>query len=228
VVWEDDYRIYGARVNRSGVVLDATRILISGSSSTQRYLSAAFDGTDYVVIWQDNEHSEDQDIHGAKVNASGQVTDSFELSACAGDQIEPFLVRGAGTQLLATYSGWTDEMNTMRIKGTFSPFAGVEENSDLAPRFREFRGSPNPFLHSTTITYQVPVSRGSPALQSRVSLSIHDLAGRRVKVLVHAYKESGRYEVSCDAGELTAGVYFARLVIGENHKETEKLILLRQ
>ena len=45
--------IYGARVTRAGGVLDSAGIAISTAARTQVYPSAAFDGTNYLVAWQD-------------------------------------------------------------------------------------------------------------------------------------------------------------------------------
>ncbi|MBI4721704.1 MAG: T9SS type A sorting domain-containing protein [Candidatus Stahlbacteria bacterium] len=64
-----------------------------------------------------------------------------------------------------------------------------------------------PFTNLTIISYQLPT-------KSRVSLKIYDITGRIVKTLVNGEKNAGSYSVSFDANHLTAGIYFAKLVIG--------------
>src|SRR5204862_8337309 len=58
VVWRDarnfstnDYDIYGARVSRSGVVLDTNGIVICSAPRLQAEAAVAFGGASYVVTW---------------------------------------------------------------------------------------------------------------------------------------------------------------------------------
>jgi hypothetical protein len=136
VVWEDDrygdWDIYGARVDQASNVLDTMGIVISTAPDSQLDPSVAFDGTNYLVIWEDYRSGSEYDIYGAKLNTSGVVIDSFPVSLQSGDQVTPALAHGTGNQLLITYSGWTDSINgqpvnTMRIWGKFYPFVGIEE-----------------------------------------------------------------------------------------------------
>lgn len=78
---------------------------------------------------------------------------------------------------------------------------------------------PNPFNPSTTITYEVPRS-------SDVTLSVYDMLGREVSVLVNEKREAGVHEVKFDGSNLASGVYLYRLQAG-SFVETRKLILLR-
>ncbi len=79
--------------------------------------------------------------------------------------------------------------------------------------------SPNPFIQSTTIKYHLPT-------KSKVSLEIYDITGRTVKTLVNEEKEAGSYNISFSAKELSAGIYFAKLVV-DDVKKTKKLTILR-
>ena len=63
-------------------------------------------------------------------------------------------------------------------------------------------------------------------------LSIHDAAGRAVRVLIDAARDPGRYEAEWDGrlesgARAPAGVYFYRLDLGAGRVETRKLLLLR-
>ncbi len=90
---------------------------------------------------------------------------------------------------------------------------------------------PNPFEHSTTFKYHIPV-------KSEISLNVYDVTGRVVKTLVNEEKEVGSYSVNFsannDAENLAAGVYFAKLILCptnsrqmNNYKGTTKLVLIR-
>ncbi|MDL1892701.1 T9SS type A sorting domain-containing protein, partial [Sphingobacteriales bacterium CHB3] len=63
---------------------------------------------------------------------------------------------------------------------------------------------PNPFNPATVITFTVPVA-GS------VRLSVFDILGKEVAVLVHETRAAGTYTVSWNAERIGSGVYFYRL-----------------
>ena len=78
---------------------------------------------------------------------------------------------------------------------------------------------PNPFNPSTTIKYELPKTL-------HVSLTVYDLLGREVSVLVHERKDAGVHEVKFDGSSLASGVYFYRLQAG-SYVNTKKLLILR-
>jgi len=61
---------------------------------------------------------------------------------------------------------------------------------------------------------------------SVVTLSVIDLLGREVSVLVNDRKEAGVHEIKCDCSNLASGVYFYRLTTGD-FVQSKKLILVK-
>jgi len=57
-------------------------------------------------------------------------------------------------------------------------------------------------------------------------LSVYDILGREVSVLVNERKNAGSYEVKFDAAGLSSGVYFYRIQAGE-FTQTKRLLLLK-
>ena len=99
VVWEDArwaaHDIYGARVSRGGTVLDPTGSRSRPRRDDQRVPSVAFDGTNYLVAWQDGRVGTTYDIYGARVSPAGTVLDpgGIPISTAAGYQGAPASLR---------------------------------------------------------------------------------------------------------------------------------------
>ncbi|MFZ1946217.1 MAG: T9SS type A sorting domain-containing protein, partial [bacterium] len=103
VVWQDNrggaYDIYAARVDSAGAVLDGSGFVISGAASDQTHPAVAFDGTDYLVVWQDLRGGVACDVYGTRVSAGGTVLDpaGIAISTATGAQEYPAAVfNGAG------------------------------------------------------------------------------------------------------------------------------------
>ena len=91
--------------------------------------------------------------------------------------------------------------------------AGVPTQVALAQNY------PNPFNPSTTIRYELPAA-------SQVRLSVFDMLGREVSVLVDERREAGVHEARFDGSGLASGVYLYKLQAG-NAVHTRQLVLLR-
>ncbi len=86
----------------------------------------------------------------------------------------------------------------------------------------ELKGFPNPFSETTTVQYVVPSALGKVA----VKLSVFDMLGKRLTVLVDRQQPPGQYSVTLRADDWKPGTYFCRLTVG-NRSVVKKLILMR-
>jgi hypothetical protein len=101
-----------------------------------------------------------------------------------------------------------------------SPQTEVQQTgSEIPLAFNLNQNYPNPFNPSTKIDFQI-------SMKEHVTLKIYDMLGREIATLVDEQKPAGRYSVRYNAGMLTGGVYFYRIIAG-NFVETKKLILLK-
>ncbi|MCH7760724.1 hypothetical protein IIA15_04890 [candidate division TA06 bacterium] len=144
-------------------------------------------------------------------------------------------------------TGWTDSygvgmFDVYLIKTVRCGGVGVEETEpDLGEyrisilEFRLFQNQPNPFYHSTTISYSLPAfsdqqSAFSRELKIPVRLDVYDITGRLVEMLVNERQEPGVYKVQWEGKDQASGIYFYRLEarIGQtgDFVRTKKMILL--
>ncbi|MCK4585115.1 T9SS type A sorting domain-containing protein [candidate division WOR-3 bacterium] len=220
VVWQDTRNgypdIYSARVNQSGVVLDPDGIAISTGSYYQKYPSVAFDGTNYLIVWQDSRNSPFYDIYGAILSTSMVVIDSFDVSLQSGEQLSPALAHGQGEQLLITYSGWTEEVggkvyNTTRIWGKFNGFIGPQifispSSFNITLKPDESRIEPLTISNSGDEILTWSISESPPVdwlLEDTTSGSINP-------------GDSTSVNITFDASDISQGDYYDTLVVSSN------------
>jgi len=67
---------------------------------------------------------------------------------------------------------------------------------------------PNPFHESTTIAYQIPKD-------GKVKLSVYNLAGQEVAILVNENKMAGTHRLRFDSNKLPQGTYICRMQAGD-------------
>ncbi|MEW6511077.1 MAG: T9SS type A sorting domain-containing protein [Bacteroidota bacterium] len=97
---------------------------------------------------------------------------------------------------------------------------GVENKPATKPQGMSlFQNFPNPFNPSTKITFQL-------SAPSDVKLTVYDVLGREVAVLVNETEEVGTYAMLFDASALSSGVYLYRLTAGET-SQVRKMLLMR-
>lgn len=61
----------------------------------------------------------------------------------------------------------------------------------------------------------------------KVELSIYNLLGQKVAVLVDESKPAGNYSLTWDASGFSSGIYYCILRVGGNVVQTRKMVLLK-
>jgi MYXO-CTERM domain-containing protein len=95
VVWDDDrglnHEIYGNRVTTAGAALNGNGFAINNAANDQIAPALAFDGTNYLVVWQDRRGGFSYDVYGTRVSKAGTPLDGagIQISAAANDQLAP-------------------------------------------------------------------------------------------------------------------------------------------
>jgi len=132
-------------------------------------------------------------------------------------------VDAKGNAYTPSYNGWAVEKwaYTGQLPTIPITVLGVERVEGINPStFTLAQNYPNPFNPSTTIEFGI-------AQQSRITLSIYDINGALVTVLLNdAEFESGSYKVSFNASKLASGTYLYTVNNGKQQL-TNKMIFLK-
>ncbi|MBW7889074.1 MAG: T9SS type A sorting domain-containing protein [Bacteroidetes bacterium] len=103
--------------------------------------------------------------------------------------------------------------------GKFSYSQEVEAVVTSAPKeFSLLQNYPNPFNPTTTIQYSLPAN-------GNVTLTVYDLLGKEVTILINGIQPAGNYSVSFDASHLSSGMYFAKLQSGGKMRIMKMLLM---
>lgn len=112
---------------------------------------------------------------------------------------------------LTTY--WTEVIGI--ASGMFTAFGvtGIDEFHSDPVRALQLNISPAPFVHSTTISFEVPIA-------THVALNIYNKTGQYVTNLMDSRQNAGSYQVNWNRKdarglEVPNGVYFVRLTCGD-------------
>jgi thiol-disulfide isomerase/thioredoxin len=104
--------------------------------------------------------------------------------------------------------------------GRFGTLVGVEPIGNLTPeKFELVQNYPNPFNPSTTIKYNI-------AKSSYVTLKVYNILGSEVASLVNRNLKAGEYQLQFNAGNLSSGVYFYKIIAG-SFTDIKKMLLVK-
>ena len=113
-----------------------------------------------------------------------------------------------------TFNNFSIQTTTESVPTSADPHHG-----ETANLFEINHVYPNPFNPQTTIVYTIPESQ-------HIKLSVFNLIGREVSVLVDDQMASGRYSIQFDGSHLSSGVYFLHLQSGM-HSTIKPLTLIK-
>jgi Secretion system C-terminal sorting domain len=97
---------------------------------------------------------------------------------------------------------------------------GIKTISELVPaQYSLGQNYPNPFNPSTKFTIQI-------AKSSDISVTVYNVLGRQVEILVNRQLKPATYEIDWNASNYPSGVYYYKLVAGA-FNQTRKMILVK-
>lgn len=115
---------------------------------------------------------------------------------------------------------WGESTAIVHSFGITLIITGIQNQNILIPSaYSLFQNYPNPFNPSTNIRYDIPEI-------SFVKLSVYDILGREILMLVNKLQNAGTYEVTFENASLESGVYLYKLTT-ERFTDTKQMLLLK-
>lgn len=98
--------VLAARMSADGQILDAAPFAVSAAAGDQFDPAVAFDGTNYLVVWQDSRDG--KHVYGARVAPAGAVLDAngILVSGSSGTQLKPTVGFDGATFVVA----WEEQL----------------------------------------------------------------------------------------------------------------------
>ena len=109
-----------------------------------------------------------------------------------------------------------------------TPVAVQNNNEGIPSSFKLLQNYPNPFNPSTTIKFELPLTKGAGGMY--VNLVIYDILGNKIATLLNENKSAGSYSVKFDALNLASGIYFYKLSAtggAGNFSYVKKMVLIK-
>jgi len=219
VVWRDlgavNPRITAQRLNSDGTLAwDAAGVRVVSVGRDQDQPSVASDGSGGLVIgWQASRAAELMNIFCQRLSSSGMVQ-----WGPAGEPVASPTTRRTNATTIPTGDGgaillWEEGEGTafglFAERVSSSGFTGVQPLASLQRSVFLWNPYPSPTVSAATIRFTTRVAM-------QVELTICDLAGRRVRILLYGELEPGSYTIAWDANDesdraVRPGVYYVLL-----------------
>ena len=124
------------------------------------------------------------------------------------------------TAIILNKLRWNEEPAIENLDSTVLTIqVKVDDNLQLPDVFALHQNYPNPFNPTTTIKYDIPK-------KCDVTLTIYNMMGQVVGILVDHTQEPGYYTVNWNASNISSGVYFIKFQAG-NFSKVNKCIYLK-
>ncbi len=184
-----------------------------------------FDGGYIVGGWTKSFGAGMYDVYLAKTDSVGNLLWDVTYGGSSDDWSNSVQQTSDSGFVVAGYtnSSGAGGGDVYLIKTDENGLTGIEETGTKSAvphrSFQLFQNHPNPFHHSTVISYVLPQA-------TEVTLEIYDITGRLVETLVNERHGPGIHQVRWDRKTNPSGVYFYRLKAGE-FVETKKMVVVQ-
>jgi len=234
VVWQDlrslvATDLYIQRFDAAGTALWAEDGMeLSMAAGIQREPNIIADGGGGAIVawWDDRSGTDKWDVYAQGVGAEGTLrwtVNGTPICTARYGQAIPRLVPSTDGSAVVV---WSDgrAASYSNIYASQTPPGPVHVHDDLEPEVLSLAPvGPNPTRGGVHLAFTMPTA-------DRVSLSLYDVAGRRIRSLFDGTKEAGEHQQYVDlragtGARLASGLYLVRLEAG-GLVRTRRLVLL--
>lgn len=228
-----DYRtgttadIYAQRVNSTGAVQwTATGVIICTASGDQIFSQLTSDGNNGAYItWEDHRNAGNSDIYAQRISSTAALNwaaTGYEICTVTNDQLRPSLVSNGNLGAIVVWQDYRsgNEFDVYEVGFNTSGIIGIDPFGNITPdEYSLSQNYPNPFNPKTIISYGLKTA-------GNVKISVYDILGENIGVLLNEVRSAGNYSISWDASGFPSGVYFYKIEAGE-FTANKKMILLK-
>jgi photosystem II stability/assembly factor-like uncharacterized protein len=161
---------------------------------------------------------------------------SWNLQYTAPNGIYNHIAISRSSIMLGPGAGFAVRNNGGISRGNFVVEGVKIISNEIPSAYKLYQNFPNPFNSTTKIKFESRLLSSSIPGEVRggiIHLVIYDIQGKEVATLINKVIQPGIYEASWQAGNLTSGVYFCRMIVSDPngnqvvHDQILKMILLK-
>ncbi len=145
---------------------------------------------------------------------------SVEAANTASGSTYTFVDNGAVNGTSYEYTLTTVNMDGSSEAWGINVTATPSSDAAVITEYALHQNYPNPFNPSTNLVFDV-------VSENVVNLTVYNAMGQEVASLVNGTMGAGRHTVSFDAANLTSGLYFYTVKIGNEFTATKKMLLVK-
>jgi hypothetical protein len=228
-----DYRtgttadIYAQRVNSTGAVQwTATGVIICTATGDQIFSQLTSDGNNGAYItWEDHRNAGNSDIYAQRIASNAALNwaaTGYEICTVGNDQLRPSLVSNGNLGAIVVWQDFRsgNEFDVYEVGFNTTGIIGIDPFGNITPdEYSLSQNYPNPFNPVTIINYGIKAS-------GNVKISVYDILGENISVLLDEVQNAGEHSVTWDASGYPSGVYFYKLESG-SFTSNKKMILIK-
>ncbi len=153
-------------------------------------------------------------VQSARLNSSNTYSNTFSYTAPSTPGTVTMYITGCAQN--GSQPAWNHGPNkTIVVKLA----TGIEKTGNIPTKYSLAQNYPNPFNPMTTIDFGI-------AKAGKVKLTVSDISGKTVDILVNRNLEAGEYKFNWNASKFASGVYFYRLE-ANSFTDVKRLILVK-
>jgi hypothetical protein len=159
-------------------------------------------------------------MYVVKTNSSGDSLWSRTIGGASDDRAFTVASSQEGTYYVGGWSwSYGSGMGDIYLAKITESLTGSNGTNSVPKTCVLYQNYPNPFNPLTKIKFDIPAN-------SNAKLSVFDILGKEISILVDGELKAGKYEIDFNASDYSSGVYFYRLIAGD-FIDLKKMILIK-